>query len=226
MHPIDLIYWLIFTICQWLSGFCGPYEVVKSIYHGFSPHKNSDNLNILYRMEFSWKSVINRVFYFIWTFAEVNYPESVYLYKWLYGCVDVSNQFHGHVRLDWKSPRKQQRVPLFLFWNNSHDFELAVSQLATFAFVNSFLIMLENLHAQGENIKLRKYSYKSALIELAREWSKECIATWERPQRANFTARIRQTVPYIFQMNYKLTYLMADIILKDHQICLFLVFKE
>ncbi len=74
--------------------------------------------------------------------------------------------------------------------------ELAVSQLETFGLINPYLVMLENLGAQGKSIKLNRYRYRYALLELCRNWSKRCIASWKekRRQRSGMTNRVRNAV--------------------------------
>ena len=76
------------------------------------------------------------------------------------------------------------------------DNELAVSHFETFALVNSYLIMLENLAEAGKNIKLKKYGYKYALFALARHWSKGCISALKRQNRKGVANRIRNTVTF------------------------------
>ena len=72
--------------------------------------------------------------------------------------------------------------------------ELAVSHLETFALVNSYLIWLENLAEQGKNISLNAYGYRYALLDLARVWSKGCIAALQRKSRKGYANVVRNQV--------------------------------
>ena len=57
----------------------------------------------------------------------------------------------------------------FLF----HEYGIAL--VDSYAFINAFCIVRENLGQQGKNLTQRKYQYRHMLTEQAANWARRCM---------------------------------------------------
>ena len=80
------------------------------------------------------------------------------------------------------------------------SFEYGVALIDSYAFINSFCIVRENLGLQGENLTQRKYQYRYLLLEQAADWGRRCMINgFDHKKRQGNVFRLRSYVTSLFE---------------------------